>query len=263
MILTLASLLLANLARYTQAKMYGLPLKMVHQAGIADSLDIWLVLVSTLGFGLLLPLTVFFWSSSSVLVFVAVFFSGLLGFMSSRVSIGSTKRDKKTGETRDVSIKGRVFAFGALITATGVTYMHFVTNQPVVYEATRSGWQVTFLVLTAIAMILHLLIVLVLLLGAMENKIYGHGDIMTAQIDDQLYVIAMRHIANYWILIPCTIGKIKTGLYIGGSEEDKLSDAVIFTKGEFIIRDISALDSSKNILCRDKYTLRGTKEQEQ
>jgi len=40
MVLTLFSLLLANIARYAQAKRYGIPLKMVHQASIPDSLDI-------------------------------------------------------------------------------------------------------------------------------------------------------------------------------------------------------------------------------
>lgn len=262
LLLTLASLLLANLARYVQAKKYGIPLKMVHQAGIPDSLDIWVTLISVLGFGMFMPWLMLSVSWHGLVIFAVTFVSCFLGVASTKVRVGRTIKDKD-GTTRDVSYS-LVFAMClALLVAIGLTFINFAFAHGDYYEAPRSIPQVVLIVLAVIMLSLYALVIVLCLVGDIHKKIYGNQDILTVEIGSQMYLIAMRHVTNYWVLIPCYFDKVEPvgDVYIGDKKpEERLIDAIKFTKGRFIVKDISLLDDSKSILCREKYVLVGVKE---
>jgi len=262
MLLTLVSLLIANLARYVQAKKYGVPLKMVHQASIPDSLDIWITLITVLGFGVIIPLAMLSVNWHSLFVFPVIYISCLLGKASTKANFARRIKDKD-GITQVVSYNWTFYASAALPTTVVLTYIHFIIGSTGGYETSRSIPQVILMVIAIIVLTLDALLILASLVNNMYEKIFGNQDIMTVEIDNQLYLIALRHVSNYWILMPCTLGKAedKGSINIGEtSEEEKLVDAILFSKGKFIVRDISLLDGSKNILCRDRYKLVGIKE---
>lgn len=264
LLLTLLSLLIANLARYVQAKIYGVPLKMVHQAGIPDSLDIWITLISVLGFGLFMPWVMLSADWHSLIVFAVVYVSCFLGAASTKMNVGK-KVTEKDGTTRMVSYNWAFYTCFALLTTFALTYLNFTSGHSSAnyYEVSRSIPQVIFTVLAIIMLSLWALIILICLASEIYKKVFGNQDILTVEIGGQLYLIAMRHVTNYWILIPCNLDKVEAigNVHIGESTaEEKLVDAVKFTKGKFIVRDISLLDDTKNILCRDKHVLVGIKE---
>lgn len=264
LLLTLLSLFIANLTRYVQAKKYGIPLKMVHQAGIPDSLDIWINLICALGFCLFIPWVMLSVDWHSLVVFAVVYVSSFLGVASTKINVGKKVTDKD-GTVRHVSYNLIFFASLAFLAAVAITYMHFVTGQSgtVYYEASRSIPQAIFTVIAVIMLSLWALVIISSLASEMHKKIFGSQDILTVEIGSQLYLIAMRHVANFWILIPCSLDRVedKASIHVGEtSEDERMVDAVKFSKGKFIVRDISGLDDTKNILCREKYVLVGIKE---
>jgi len=262
MLLTLLSLLLANLARYVQAKNFGLPLKMVHQAGIPDSLDIWITLICVLGFGLVVPWIMISVRINLVLVFAIIFVSCFIGMASTKSHVGS-KKINKDGSVQDIDVSWILYVSIALFTAIFYTYMNAISVNAEIYEASRSVGQSVLLAMARVQRVLHTVFILLPLIFQLYSKVYGNQDLMTVEVEGQLYLIAMRHISNYWILIPCTMGRVKArGSFSIGSnkEEDVMTDAIIFTKGKFIVRDVSNLEAKKDILCRDSYQLVGKKE---
>jgi len=269
MLLTLISLLLANLARYVQAKNYGIPLKMVHQASIPDSLDIWITLICVFGFGMVIPWVMISVRAYIPVVFAVIFVSCLIGIASTKITVGTKRKNKKDGTVRDVNLSWRFYLLVALFTAIFFTYLNAISTPayPDYYEAPRNLMQTILLVMARIQQGLHALCLFLPLIAHLYKKTYGNQDLMTVEIENQLYLIAMRHVANYWVLIPCTVGRVKPrgDFTIGpnNDENDFLTDGIIFTKGKFIVRDISLLDGTKNILCRDSYALVGTKEEAQ
>jgi len=268
MLLTVLSLLIANLARYVQAKNYGIPLKMVHQASIPDSLDIWITLISVLGLGLVLPWVMLSININLVLVFIIIFASCYLGMASTKISMGikHTKQKNDDGSLREINVSWAFYLLVALFTAIFFTYLNAISVSAYpYYEVSRNLGQTILLVMARIQQGLHAIFIILPLIHHLYVKIYGDHDILTVEIEDQLYFIAMRHVTNYWIFIPCAIGraKAKASFSIGSNKnvEDVMTDAILFTKGKFIIRDVSLLDGKKNILCRNKYELIGVREE--
>jgi len=271
MILTFASLLLANVARFVQAKNYGIPLKMVNYAGIPDSMEIWITLLSIFGFGLALPWLMLSAQVHSLIVFPVVFFSCWAGVASTGVRISTDKVNDDDGSVETINNSWKFFLFSATLNAIAFTYLHLIAQTDVsgigvlvVFARIKQGFLVLFIILGTVR--------------TMYRKIVGSQDLMTVEIDSQLYLIAMKHVLNFWVLIPCTVEKIepKGNITISHNkkkltEEEKkkadvksrelnLEDAIKFTRGKFIVRDISLLESTKNIHCRKKFNLVGVSE---
>ena len=249
MLLTLLSLILANLARYAQAKLYGIPLKMVHQASIPDSFDIWITLICMLGFGLVLP-----WAIQSAdidlwLAAIIITTSCLLGTAMDKSTIGYEPKNQTGQITRTYNLKWVICALGIL----AFIYVHYMPQydpnllQRVLHIVALvfRGVYITFIVLT--------------LTAQMVQKISGTKDIMTVEIDKTLYVIAMRHVHHYWVLIPCVMerGYPAGTIQFGSKNEQDMVDVISFTRGDFIVRDISLLEHQKTIHCYKSHELRG------
>ncbi|MCL2571331.1 MAG: hypothetical protein FWE11_02925 [Defluviitaleaceae bacterium] len=263
MILTLISLLIANLARYVQAKNYGIPLKMVHQASIPDSLDIWITLISVLGFGLVIPWIMLSIDLHITIVFAVVFVSCLFGVASTRATVGGVRK-REGMEDQRIDLSWYFYVLLALFTAIAFIYLHFAMRRVGgdYYEVSGGFLWTVFTVVARIQQGLHIFLILTLLVVNMYRKIYGNQDLMTVSIDDQVYLIAMRHVSNYWILIPCSLDRAeeRAALYLSRKAKRDIVDVIRFTKGKFIVRDISQIDDTKNILCREKHELVAVKE---
>jgi len=272
MILTLISLLLANLSRMMQAKKYGIPLKIVNQASIPDSLEVWIKLICVLGLGLAVPVALLNVDAHIIVVFSIAFVSGLIGIATSTIDAHKPIKNDRGIVVDEVSFNKYVYPGLALIMAAAFSYFHYFINITGVYigtdiviyqEASRSVMQIILMILSAVWLTLHVLIVLLSLIVNTMRNMFGYHDILTVEIDDQLYLIAMRHIANFWIFIPCTldIQAAKGNISIGESEPTMVN-VVKFIKGRFIIRDISSLDGAKTILCKKQHDLVGLKDDE-
>jgi|GEM_PF-2401723 len=270
MILTLISLLLANLTRYLQAKKYGIPLKMIHQASIPDSLDIWVTLVVVLGLGIVLPFAIIYVRIPGIAVFFIVLMSVFLIMLYVGTKFGRTKHDKAGNIVKNIDYSNHFYAVVAVLAACATTFLHHDAHLNVSVD-TQSG-VMSFLIIFARILRGVALIPIVGGLGRrLYNGISGNQDFMTIEIDDVLHLIAMRHVLNYWVLIPCTLEKTASKSEIHFTienkkikkteiNEDQLIDTLVFKKGSFIIRDISILDGTKNILCRSKILLQPVKE---
>jgi len=251
MMLTLISLLLANLARYAQAKKYGVPLKMVHQASIPDSLDIWITLLCVLGFGMVLPWVLVSADIFTWLAFIIIAMSCLSGIVFSKTKAGYTARNKKGEVVRDVDFKWVFYAQAVL----AFTYLHHTVEM----EAGR-----IHSILTGIAYFfigLYMIYMLVALVADILMKIRGSREILTVEYNEQTYLIAMRHVKNYWVLLPYTIERDypKGTIYVGGKTEQDKVDIIVYKKGQFIVRDISIMEGTKTIMCHSSHELRGVK----
>jgi len=248
MLLTLFSLLLANIARYAQAKIFGIPLKMVHQASIPDSLDIWISLVCVLGFGLVLPWAI---QSADIYLWLAMLIvtvSCLLSMAMSKSSIGWQSKDKQGNPTRRINLKWVICALGVF----AFIYIHATPAYDL--GTAQQVLRITALTFRAI----YIAFTVVALTGEMARKIFGAKDIMTVEIEGTLYVIAMRHVSQYWVLIPCTIehGHPSGTFHAGGEKEQDKVNIITFTQNRFIVRDISLLEQQKTIHCFETHELR-------
>ena len=234
MVLTAASLLIANLARYIQAKKFDVPLKMVHQAGIPDSLDIWIVFVSAYGFGLWLPYFMFYIDTYVFVVFVVSFASCYIGLFSTKATLLFRRRRKKKTPKKHSALL--FYAVISLLTAAAYAYLHYVLGY---YE---DGYlmvdglaQAVLALLANFLQILYVLVMHFLLILSIYRRLFGGDEVVTVGIGGQLYLVAVRHSANQWVLTPCAV------------EEDAmkgkkpLGNVVRFVKGQFIIRDLSTL----------------------
>jgi hypothetical protein len=231
---------------------YGVPLKMVNHAGIPDSLEIWISLVCVPGFGLAVPLAVVSADVYTWLAFLIVAPSCFIALAVAKARIGvnlSTDR----GLNRRIDLKWLLAAQGV----AGFTYLQFINTAG---DGASSVPQVVLLVVAYILCGTYALLILFALIGEMYRKVWGNQDIMTVEIADQLYLVALKHVHNYWVLIPCemTRGYAKGNIHFKSGERE-MTDIIKFTKGRFIIRDVSLLENTKNILCRESHELLGVK----
>jgi hypothetical protein len=262
-LLTVASLFIANTARYVQAKNYGIPLKMVYQASIPDSLDIWITLISAFGVGLFIPILMLTVETYTYAVFVITLISCFIGIASTKANAGYNITNKDGAVERTVNLSWIFYSLVALLTAAAIAYVHSAFSRSAAggNAVSRSIPQMILLISSILMQVLYILLIFTSLVSQMYKRIIGSQEIMTAEINGQLYLIAMRHIKNYWVMIPCTIEKNKArgNIHIGKGEPDMI-DAIKFVKGRFIIRDIASLEDTKSLLCRTKHKLIGVKE---
>ena len=272
LLLTFASLLLANLARFVQAKNYGIPLKMVNYAGVPDSMEIWITLLSIFGFGLFVPWVMLSANVHSLVVFPIAFASCYVGVLSTGVTVTANNVNDEDGSITTINNTWKFLLVFGLANAIAFTYLHYAAG------AEGGTLQTIFTILARVQRGLLIFVIFAGTIRTMYRKIVGNQDLMTVEIDNQLYLIAMKHVLNFWVLIPCTMERVKEKGNINisvskkklSAEEKKeaelrneqlsMVDAIKFTRGKFIVRDISLLESTKNIHCRSKHILVGVKE---
>jgi len=260
-IITSASLLLVNVARYFQAKKYGIPLNMVNQASLPDSLDLWVILISAFGFGRIIPEYV---TNMDINIFVALgvaFISVFASLMLLRGKASTRFQYKSTGEVIiDMGLTSSPLlgiAIFSLVVSCLFMYAGYVNRNLIVdYYFIGNMFLRVLYRITSVLLWLYGAIITTMFIISIIGKLYGTKEIMTLNIDGHTYLLATRHSPYQWVLVPCTIGK---NVEDGGTEVKKID----FIKGKFIIRDMSTLERQSSIVCRMGYSLFGSVEEDE
>ena len=270
-IITSASLLLVNVARYFQAKKYGIPLSMINQASLPDSLDLWLILITSFGFGWLVPSYVTNMDINIFLAFGIAYVSVFVSIALMRNKAKFSRRNEKGSEmilSMNLGEKISKIALVSLLVASLFSYVGFANRQWVTdYEFTGNMFFNIVFQGASIILRIYLVLVVVTFVVSIIAKVYGDNDVMTVDIDGRPYLLATRHSQYQWILMTCVIEKnadeARDEGYIVNNSGDRGSEYIIkFTKGKFIIRDMSALEGHCPVVCRKGYGLQGVTEED-
>lgn len=249
MILTLLSLLLANLARMIQASHLGIPLKVAQQATIPDSLDIWIVLVSMLGLCLFAPWLLMTSTLASWVIIPLTFSCIFLGAISVIPRDTLTRTNPSTSITKNITY--HIISQAALGTAIFTAVIHFIRNLESPALPLRILLWVSFFFIA-----LHVGLVLYALYGALYLRLFGRKDLMTITINEQDYLLAMKHSSTQWIILPANIViNPDTMRHMYFIVFHKTGKTICVTKGKFIIRDMSELVSTCCITCRKDFRI--------
>jgi len=236
-IITSISLLIVNLARFFQATKFGLPLKMINQASLPDSLDLWLICISAFGFGMLLP---DFLANSDIFIplrIVGIFLLCWINLLLLR-SKANFKMASAAGSLYiSIGTSKHFVAITSLLATCAYIYMGIAHNTWV----TDTGFDghLIFHILfhiTNVILYVYAALIILIFLTCLASKLYGDKENMTVEINGHTYLLAVRHNAYSWVLMPCTLGEKEDG-----------KKFITYKKGRFIIRDMSSLDEQYHI----------------
>ena len=241
------ALLLSNLARYLQASKYGIPIKAASQATMGDSAAIWVLLIRMLGFGVLLPLFMLTveWPWWSVYPVIAVsFFFAISAHLLMRF-LGPKKKEYK-GKTYEIWVNYAYYHLAIVSAVLAVPYLRVRAVYQYVYIdggelfSNGVGWNILFFV-SAFFTGLYLLYLAYKFFWGIKVKLTGGYDSMVAEIDGQMYLVAMRSSHYYWILVPCELETVVVKQYKNGNTRTR--DNILFVRERFIIKDLTTLDA--------------------
>jgi len=229
-VLGAVSLFLSNIARYTQARKYGIPIKVLFQANVADSANVWVTLIGVLGFGVIIPVMLLGIDANSWLLGIVIAVGQFLAFIFTK----STRRisTERKGKLIPVTYVG--FVLFPILSALGYVRLHgqfplFTLSVPTILAVAGMG-------LYFYALGLHFA-------NGLSAILFGSkGGLMTVEVDGQLHLIVARSSAYHWIMLPCEyvdykhIAKKKTG-----DSTVTLASYLVFERGKFIVRDLTEL----------------------
>jgi hypothetical protein len=250
------SLFIANMGRYFQAKKFGIPIRAIHQANISDSTDLLVVLVGALGFGIFGPVIMLSVDMNWWVRFILVFIAFTLGLFSTKSAarIEKSKKVKRDGEEyiimQDISpVFLPCFALVITIAYMRLHYVYYVIDagHPSSFFATLGT------TVAVIAQIIYLLLLSILLVANLYSRMFGFEDVMITVINEQHYLVFMRHNLDKWILLPCDI---ETQVNYLDKKKSISSDikTALFEKGNFIIKDLANLPGPI-VRCKDFYVV--------
>jgi len=229
-VLGAVSLFLSNIARYTQARKYGIPIKAVHQANIADSANVWVTLIGTIGLGIIMPVLLL---GSDVNRWVAGFIVAVGGFLAF-VFTKSTRRT--TAQRKDKSINVTYIGFVLIPILAALGYVHVHTKLPTLQVSVVAIFAYIVILLYAWVLGLHLV-------NGLTAMLFGaKGGLMTIEIDGALHLIVTRSSPDRWIMIRCEyVDYERTVTNNSGGVNRDLANYLVFERGKFIIRDPAEL----------------------
>ena len=222
------SLFLSNIARYTQAQKYGIPIKAMHQANIADSANVWVTLIGVLGFGAIIPVVLLGIDANSWLLGIVVAVGQFLAFIFTKST--STTNVERNGKV--INLTYCAFVFSPILSALGYVRLHGLFPY------------FTFSFLTVMAFVglaLYLYILGRHFTDGLSSILFGSkGGLMTVEVDGHLHLIVARSSAYHWIILPCEYVEYKhvAKRKVGGSTVT-LAKYLVFERGKFIIRDLT------------------------
>lgn len=255
-ILGAVSLLLSNFARYVQAKRYGLPIKAVHQASVADSADLWIILMGAFGFGFFVPIALLNVDIPWPLLFIAVTFSC---FFSLRLTKNINIILNYNGKRIDQAVV--YIALASLVASAFYLRLHDAYYNFFISEVENTGglW---LSIIAAAVFGAYFCVLIYALQRKIRNRLLGLQLVLTTEIDGQTYLVAMRHNQYQWFLVPCEIEHYQSEprkTNFGKTTSYTTSDNIIFTPGESIIRDMSTLEGK--LISRYRYNLKEAEEE--
>jgi len=222
------SLFLSNIARYTQAQKYGIPIKAMHQANIADSANVWVTLIGVLGFSVILPVVLLGMDANSWLLGFFVATGQFLAFFFTK----STRRTFAKRKGKQINLTYCVFVLSPILSALGYVRLHGLFP----------FFTFSFLTIMAfILMVLYLCVLAVYFVDGLSSILFGSkGGLMTVEIDGHLHLIVARSSAYHWIMLPCEYVKCESTIK-GKSGEIvvRFRTFFVFERGKFIVRDLT------------------------
>ena len=254
-IITSASLLVINFARYVQTKKFGIPLGMINQASLPDSLDLWVILVGAFGFGVFLPGFVAESGINTLAAAGAVLVSCYTSFMllGSKNTEVIFRGDDGSQKLRMgvQKLPARAMLICVLVVTAVHMYLRYV-NRNLDIDGVFVGNVAHIILLWAarVALWIYRGFITILFTVIIIAKIYGDKDFATIDIDGNAFLVTLRHNSSQWILMPCTLEEAE--------REDGPVKMIKYTKGRFIIRDLSRLEAVSPVVCRSGYVLVGT-----
>jgi len=244
-VITSIGLLVSNLARYFHAKRYGIPLKMVNPATIPDSLDIWVLFVAAFVLGIFLPDIMMNSTAHTLVVFVVVFVSFISSFtflaakrVASKMEFELSKKHKVKFEVA-ITPSHKFLIIGSVALAGTYAFIHLVNN----YLAREGLVRFLFGVATFVRVVFIIFVCLLFIINIFV-RLFGEKDVVTVDIEGETHLVTLKHNSRQWILMPCTI---EEDVCVNGVP---VHDKVSFTKGKFIIRDLSAIAHTSPVVHR-------------
>jgi len=241
------ALLLSNLARYLQAKKYGIPIKAVSQATMGDSANIWILLIRAIGFGVILPLvmlTVGWWFWIVGIIAAISFFFALSSTLVSRWV--RHKKKELRGKTYIVEIEDTYKYIAALSVLFSFAYLRVRAAYQYVYIDGGTSFAEGFFghslfIIGIIGVGLYGLLLAYTFYSGIETTLFGGHECMVVEIEGQKYLVALRNSHYHWILVPC----IPEIVVKKRHKDSRLTteNFIRFNKGTFIIRDMSTLNA--------------------
>ena len=229
-VLGAVSLFLSNIARYTQARKYGIPIKAVHQANIADSANVWVTLIGTIGLGVLLPILLLGLDTPAWAASIIVAIGGFLAFIFTK----STRRTTAQRKDTTINITYIGFVLLPIIAAVGYIYVH--SKFPTFVFS-------ILLIFAFIAMGLYLWALSLHFTSGLTAMLFGaKGGLMTIDIDGVLHLVVTRSSSYHWIMIPCEyVNYERVITKKSGDVNSSIAKFLVFERGKFIIRNPAEL----------------------
>ena len=241
------ALLLSNLARYLQAKKYGIPIKAVSQATMGDSANIWILLIRAIGFGIIVPLVMltlnwWFW-----IVWIIVAISLFFALTSKLVSrwVGHVKKEfrgktyiiEKENTYKYLAVLSVLFALAYLQVRSAYQYMYIEGGA----RFAEGFFGHTRLIIVFIGVSLYTLLLIYIFYNGIESTLTGGHECMVVEIEEQKYLVALRNSHYHWILVPCIPEIVVKKKHKNGTVTTE--NFIRFNKGTFIIRDMSTINT--------------------
>jgi len=242
------ALLLSNLARYIQAKKFGIPIKAVSQATMGDSAAIWILLIRALGFGVFVPIVTlyltWFWWAALPLIAISFYFAltstitTRFVYFKKREFRGKAYVIEKEYSHRYIAVIS-VFASAAFMRVR-TAFQYVIINDGNQFAQGFVGHSLFWL--SAILMGLYALLLAHKFYSGIGNTLFGGSESMVVEIEGQKYLVAMRNSHYHWILVPCEPDVVVTKRRKDGNYSTQ--NFMRFRKGIFIIRDMSTIGGS-------------------
>ena len=245
------ALFMSNTARYMQATRYGIPPKAVTQATVGDSINVWVLLIRAIGFGIIVPF-IFVVSVTGqqwwfVLIVFAVIFPSVYFGLSAKTLYNnvSVKKQEFKGKTYVVT-KDTTWQHTLIVAAVAsLAYLPLRSSVQNVFAEDGSRfaegiWGNILFYTCAAVMVLYVLLIIYKICIGVHSVLFGGGEYMVTETDGQKYLIAMRNNQYQWILIPCELENVVTKRKGGGFYSKSY---IKFSKGIFVVKDMSTVNS--------------------
>lgn len=262
-ILGAVSLFIVNMGRFYQARKFGIPLRYVHQVNISESIELWIALMGTLGFGILVPIFILIadwqWWGVLPVVFASYFMACVM--TKSGTAFHQGKKVERDGKQYSVSYDVTIFMYANRSIYASLTYLRIrnLYTAFILEEAIGGG---LFNQLVSILAVILLLYFYFRLLGQLKSntidRLLGNQESISTEIDGKKYFVAMRHNQYQWFLMEYyletgwkrfRIGTAKYRLY----QSNTYYSIAKFTKSNFIIKDLTELEGQLKQLSVDKF----------
>ncbi|MCL2407564.1 MAG: hypothetical protein FWC95_06505 [Defluviitaleaceae bacterium] len=258
------SIFLSNISRHLLTRKYGIPLKATLTSNIAESANVWISLMGSLGLGIVLPIALLNVDIGVWPLRLIVGFSAYLAFAFTKRSAKFNFSVKKSNLQIDVTI------WIAVIVAISYQTLHEYAAQFIADNGygTINAIATHRLVRAGIGLGAYFITLAFLFINGMKAMLYGaKGGLMIVMVDGQMYLVTMRSAAYHWILLPCEYKEYKRERKLIRLVFQTSKKFIVFTKGEFIVRDLTelnkinhasegiAIDSIKyDLLCKKNLT---------